>query len=62
MLFKVNNTSIMLEKERMECDNTIVGSVLLTQTYPTSISDEDKVTINDFRFLLEWIIVVSIFY
>jgi hypothetical protein len=62
MLFKVNNTSIMLEKERMELDNTIVGSVLLTQTCPTSIADEDKATINEFRFLLEWIIVVSIFY
>jgi hypothetical protein len=62
MLFKVNNTSIMLEKEKMPFDNSIVGSVLLTQTCPTSITDEDRVTINDFRFLLEWIIVVSIFY
>jgi hypothetical protein len=59
--FMVNRTSIVLEKEKMAKGNAIVGSVCITKTYPATVDATDKITINEFRYLLEWIIVVSIF-
>ena len=61
MRFKVNTTSIILEKEHMPKDGAIVGSVTITKTNPTTVAlPRDAAIINEFLFLLEWIIVVSI--
>ena len=40
---------------------SIVGSVCITKTYPVTVKATDTNTINEFRYLLEWIIVVSLF-
>jgi hypothetical protein len=61
MWFKVNNTSIILEKEYMQKEGAPVGSVTITKTNPTTVAAPgDAAIINEFLFLLEWIIVVSI--
>ena len=62
--FMVNSTWIVLEKEGRgtKPDSAVVGSVCITKSFPNAACGMNEKTANELLYLLEWIIVVSLFH